>query len=180
VLLAVAACKAAPQPQPPSGASPAPRQVESVAELRGQPAPAFSVEAADGAGTVVVPGSKVTVVMFFGGWSSGSSKGLSALQVLQQRYASSGLEIVAISMDETRQAGVDFARSRGATFRVGWDSWGQRVALRWAQNPYYPNTVFVVDRRGVVRFVHAGGKDGCRADDPIVDDEIGRLLAEAR
>ena len=64
--LLAAACNAAPPQPPPAGASPVPRQVESVAELRGQPAPAFSVEAADGAGTVVVPGSKVTLVMFFG------------------------------------------------------------------------------------------------------------------
>ena len=183
ITAAVTACQPTPKPKPheahaPEDASPPKNAPRSPHDLAGRPAPPFTVEAADREGTIVVPTSKVTLVMFFGGWSQGSSQCLTAVESLYERLGPKGLDVVAVGMDEEKAHAAEFARGRRAKYPIGWDPWGQRVAVQWAQNPYYPNTVILLDRKGVVRFLHLGGKDGCQAGEPGVVDELEHLLGE--
>lgn len=149
----------------------------SAGALLAAPAPPLSVDRIDAAGAVTVAKGRVTLVIFTGSWSEGSKRALHALADLHR--SAPELDVAAISMDEDAELGRAFARSCGATFPVGHDPRGAKAAGAWGQSPFLPNTVFLVDRRGVVRYVGRGGKDGwlpeVASELPV---EVAHLLAE--
>jgi peroxiredoxin len=77
------------------------------------------------------------------------------LEQISRRFREEGLSVVAVSIDDedSRSLVPEFFRQYGGTFPVVWDE-GHRIAnlFRIATDP----TFVLVDRRGVVRFVHHG------------------------
>lgn len=146
-------------------------------DLLGSPAPSTSVPVVDESRSLHVPSGHVTLVVFTGSWSEGSKIALHAVADLGRRFPD--LEIVAVAMDEKVDDARTFARTCGVTFPIAHDPSGAKSASAWGQNPYLPNTVFLVDRKGVVRYVGRGGKDGWL---PEVEREmpaaVEKLLAE--
>lgn len=174
--------------EPPAAASAGPRPNEPLdphemrLRLVGKPARALRLPAASPAGgTVVVPTAEVTVLVFVGSWSHGSLRALRQLRGLHEKHAAEGLRVVAVSMDETMARAREFAEEHaGGRFPVAW-SGGMTAPANdaWIAGPYGgENAVWLLDRTGRVRFVHRGGKDGCAAGDPEVEQQITELLAE--
>jgi len=93
------------------------------------------------------------------------------LEVLYQRYKSRGLAVVAISEDDDPRDFAAFLSPLAITFPAGVDH-TKLTAAHWHVTTM-PST-FVVDRSGVVRFVHAGYADG---DEAELEREIQKLLA---
>jgi cytochrome c biogenesis protein CcmG, thiol:disulfide interchange protein DsbE len=143
--------------------------------LVGGNAPDFSVVAVSGAkGKITLKKlrGKVVIVDFWGTFCEPCKKSFPKLQELNDKYADSGLQIVAISEDEADDKDKirGFAEEFGAKFIIGWDA-DKSVAKH-----YSPTTMpssFVIDRKGRVRFAHAGYHDG---DDVQIDKEIAKLL----
>jgi cytochrome c biogenesis protein CcmG, thiol:disulfide interchange protein DsbE len=132
------------------------------AGLIGNPAPDFNVQAVTGGSGVVSLKSlrgKVVLVDFWGTFCEPCKKSFPKLQNLDTRYHESGLRIVGISEDEAddRDKIPGFAGNYGAKFILGWD---EDKTIARAYRPDTMPTTFVIDRKGVVRYVHVGFHDG--------------------
>jgi cytochrome c biogenesis protein CcmG/thiol:disulfide interchange protein DsbE len=144
--------------------------------LVGNPAPPFELEAVNGAKEKISLDrlrGQVVLVDFWGTFCDPCKKSFPKLQALGERYRADGLKIVGISEDEEDDRGKirPFADAYGAKFALVWDG-DKAVARR-----YGPETMpssFLIDRRGVVRFVHVGFHDG---EEIEVDREIRELIA---
>jgi cytochrome c biogenesis protein CcmG, thiol:disulfide interchange protein DsbE len=136
----------------------------------GKQAAAFSVESLNGNGTMTVQSGKVMIVDFWATWCEPCKKSFPKLQELYSKYKASGLEIAAISEDEDSTGIVEFAKAHGAKFPVGWDS-DKSVATKYS--PGSMPTSFLIDRNGVVRFIHTGYREGEEAQ---IEKELKSLL----
>lgn len=139
--------------------------------LLGAPAPAFEVPRQNGPGTVSLESArgKVALVDFWATWCEPCRESFPAYQALADRHAGS-LEVLAISVDESTEGVGAFAEKAGVKFPVGWDE-GQRVSEEW-KPPGMPSS-FLVDRNGLVRFVHSGFRAG---DEVGLGQEVASLL----
>jgi peroxiredoxin len=140
--------------------------------LVGQKAPDFVVNSMNSKERVALSkySGKVAIVDFWATWCEPCKKSFPKLQELYVKYKASGLEMVAISEDDESNGIKDFAETYGAKFPVGWDD-GKSIAGKW-QIPNMPST-FIVDKSGIVRFVHLGYRDG---EEQEIEKEVKSLL----
>jgi cytochrome c biogenesis protein CcmG/thiol:disulfide interchange protein DsbE len=139
----------------------------------GKPAPEFQLDTANGKGKIDLASlkGKVVFVDFWATWCGPCKESFPKLQELYTKYASSGLEIVGVSEDDENQGIAEFGQAHGnAKFPLGWDS-GKSIAGKY--NPPTMPTTFVVDKDGVVRFVHVGYHDNDQAE---LEKELKSLL----
>ncbi len=140
----------------------------------GSPAPALDLPAAAGSGRVAIPKGKVVVVDFWATWCGPCEKSFPHYRDLYVKYKASGLEIVAVSVDDEgdRSKIPAWLKSHGdPKFLVAWDE-TKTAAKTWGVGQTMP-TAFVVDKDGVVRHVHASFKDG---EEAVLEKEIKALL----
>lgn len=140
--------------------------------LVGSPAPDFKSDSLNGQGKFSVKGmeGKVVIVDFWATWCEPCKKSFPKLQELNVKYKASGLEIIGISEDDEKGGIADFGSTYGSKFPLGWDD-GKSIAGKW-QPKSMPST-FIVDRKGIVRFMHLGFHDG---DEVTLEKEIKSLL----
>src|SRR5271154_6399458 len=140
--------------------------------LIGSPAPDFSGSSVNGKGKVSVKASsgKVLIVDFWATWCEPCKKSFPKLQDLYTRYKTSGMDLIAVSEDDENTGITDFGTSFGAKFPIVWDG-GKAIAGKW-QPKSMPST-FIVDKMGIVRFVHLGYHDGAEAE---IEKEVKSLL----
>jgi peroxiredoxin len=136
----------------------------------GDSAPSFSIDSLNGQGKVAVTPGKVTIVDFWATWCEPCKKSFPKYQELYVKYKASGLEIAAVSVDDEKGSIAAFAKSHGAKFPVGWDN-GKKIAEQY--KPEGMPTAFVIDKNGVVKFVHKGYHDG---EEKELEKEIKGLL----
>jgi len=115
---------------------------------------------------------KVVVVDFWASWCAPCREELPVLDRLQRRYEDHGLVVVGVNIDREESNMTSFLRRTPVSFRVVHDS-GHRVADRY-QPPRMPSS-YVIDKRGVVRFVHAGFR---ASDAQRLEREIRQLLED--
>jgi peroxiredoxin len=146
-----------------------------TSSLLGNPAPEFRVRPmVGGKAPVSLKGlrGKVVLIDFWGTFCEPCKKSFPKLQDLHTRYAASGLQIVGISEDEAEDKDKipGFADSFGAHFPLAWD---EDKAIAKAYKPETMPSSFVVDKKGIVRYAHAGYHDGEEAE---LEKEIAGLL----
>ena len=142
-------------------------------ELVGKAAPEFTLDTANGKGKVDMASlkGKVVFVDFWATWCGPCKESFPKLQELYTKYNASGLEIVGASEDDDNNGIAEFAQAHGnAKFPVGWDN-GKSIAGQY-KPPTMPTT-FVVDKSGIVRFVHVGYHDQDQAE---LEKELKSLL----
>lgn len=141
--------------------------------LANQPAPACQFEplGAHPSAGVEPKANAVRYVDFWASWCLPCAKAFPFMQDLHARYAGQGLEIVAISVDETLEEAEGFLAKHATDFALGLDSKGN--CPRAYQITGMP-TSFLIDRAGVIRYVHTGFRSG---DAKQIEDEIKTLLA---
>jgi cytochrome c biogenesis protein CcmG/thiol:disulfide interchange protein DsbE len=146
--------------------------------LIGNPAPDFTVDAVPGSKGKLSLASfqgKVVIVDFWGTFCDPCKQSFPKLQELNTKYGAQGVEIMGVSVDgEEKKAEIPpFLTMTGAKFDIGQDPDGDKVASQ-----YHPPTMpssFVIDKKGVVRFVHSGWHDG---EQDELDKEIKQLVSE--
>jgi cytochrome c biogenesis protein CcmG, thiol:disulfide interchange protein DsbE len=136
----------------------------------GDKAPTFTIDSLNDQGKATVEPGKVTLVDFWATWCEPCKKSFPKYQELYVKYKASGLEIVAVSVDDEQDGIADFTKNFGAKFPVGWDD-GKKIAEKW--RPEGMPTAFVIDKEGVVRHVHKGYHDG---EEKEIEKEIKDLL----
>jgi len=174
--LAIATCVLAGCAGMTGGGAPAAAAPDATG-LLGNPAPDFSVTTVAGPrGTASLKKlrGKVVLLDFWGTFCVPCKSSFPKLQALNAKYEGAGLQVVGVSEDEAEDKSKvpAFASSYGAKFAIGWDE-DRSIAQR-----YQPETMpssFLIDKKGVVRFVHVGFRAG---DEVEIEKEIQQLLAQ--
>jgi len=121
---------------------------------KGQRAPDFSLPTLKGAPVSLSSlRGKVVLLDFWAQWCEPCKQELPELQKLQQAYAGKNVVVVGVNLDKQRDNAERLAQKLGLTFPVALDPSGG-VAGTY-DLPKMP-TSFVIDQKGLVRFVHEG------------------------
>jgi len=129
------------------------------AQLRpGQPVPPFDTQLLDGK---TLPAAalkgKVVLVVFWATWCPACQRELPQLQKLYESHRARGLEIVALSVDADRFTVEEFWKDHEYTFPVALRGPAQAQAFGPIKGT---PTLFLFDRRGILRMAHLGGIGG--------------------
>lgn len=146
--------------------------VPAAALDRGARAPEIGLNDLDG-NAIRMAGlrNKVVLVDFWASWCAPCREEMPVLERLHNTYKDQGLVIVGVSQDRNVGNIRTFLRQTPVSFPIVHDA-AHAVAGRYAP-PRMPSS-YIIDRRGVVRFVHAGYRDG---DGAAMEREIRGLLA---
>lgn len=139
--------------------------------LVGSPAPAFELADVTGGGdqSLEAYAGKVVIVDFWATWCEPCKQSFPAYQKLVTALGGD-VVVVGISQDDDSKGIAAFVADTGAKFPVVWDD-GKSVAK--AYDPPTMPTAFVLDKSGIVRFVHVGYRAG---DEATLEDEARSLL----
>ena len=144
--------------------------------LVGNPAPNFSAKTVGSKQSVSLKKLRGQVVLidFWGTFCEPCKKSFPKLQELSDKYADNGFRVVAVSEDEAddRDKIPGFADSFGAKFTLAWD---EDKSIARAYKPETMPSSFLIDKRGIVRYVHVGYHNG---EELEIDKEIRELLAK--
>ena len=191
-----AACVAR-MPCPPAGAAPIPRlragsrpaQFLSAAGVllaafaTFTALPAAAVQAGEAAPEVVlvdaagksVPLSSLrgrTVYLdFWASWCGPCRQSFPWMNALHQKYGAAGLTVVALNVDQKRDAADRFLRDLPAQFRIAYDAQG--AAPRAFGIKAMPTSI-LIDPAGMVTLIHDGFRDEDKAE---LEDKIRAALA---
>jgi cytochrome c biogenesis protein CcmG, thiol:disulfide interchange protein DsbE len=113
---------------------------------------------------------KVVLVDFWASWCAPCREELPVLEALYKKYRGQGFEVVAVNQDQSADNVRKFLNSTPLSFSVVHDRGGS-VASRYA--PTKMPSSFILDRKGIVRHVHAGFRASERA---ALDKQIGALV----
>jgi len=116
---------------------------------------------------------KVTLVDFWASWCAPCKASFVTLSRLHQKYASKGLVIIGIGVDDEETDFQGFASKNKAPFTLIHDS--QHKAADFFNPPTMPSS-YLVDRKGVIRYIHKGFKGAKTEAEYIAEIEV--LLAE--
>lgn len=115
---------------------------------------------------------KVVLVDFWASWCGPCRQEMPFLERLHDEYADQGLVVVAVNIDNDESNMRRFLRRTPVSFRVVHDG-RRRVADRY-DPPSMPSS-YLIDERGVVRYVH----EGFRASDArAIERQVKRLLED--
>jgi len=121
---------------------------------KGQKAPNFSLTTLSGKKLSLASlRGKVVLLDFWAQWCEPCKKELPELQKLSAAYASRGVVVVSVNIDKQRENAERMAKLLGVTFEVGLDPAGSVAGMY--DLPKMP-TSFVLDKKGIIRFVHEG------------------------
>ncbi len=116
---------------------------------------------------------QVVLVDFWASWCAPCKASFPAMAKLHADYASRGLIIAAVSIDEKAPAALAFWKKQSPPFATLHDR--EQNLVKQVVVPTMP-TSYLLDRTGKVRFVHEGFHGD--ASDKKVRQEIDALLAE--
>ncbi|HEY2736453.1 MAG TPA: TlpA disulfide reductase family protein [Polyangiales bacterium] len=115
---------------------------------------------------------KVVVIDFWATWCAPCREELPVLQRLYKKYAGQGLVVVGVSVDKEQDNIKEFLQKMPLSFPIVHDS-AHQVSGRFSP-PRMPSS-YIVDRKGIVRYVHGG----YRADDAAeFEKQIQTLLSK--
>ena len=115
---------------------------------------------------------KVVLVDFWASWCGPCKASFPALNRLQEKYASKGLVIIGVGVDDDAAKYKEFSGKMGAKFSIAHDS--AHKAADFFSPPSMPSS-YLTDRKGVIRYVHTGFR-GAKTEAEYTT-EIEELLA---
>lgn len=116
---------------------------------------------------------RVVLVDFWASWCAPCREELPVLETLYRKFRDKGLVVIAVGLDKEAANLAKFLRATPLSFPVVHDADGA-VANRYAP-PKMPSS-FLIDRKGLVRHLHAGFK---ASDKTLLERQIAALLAES-
>jgi cytochrome c biogenesis protein CcmG, thiol:disulfide interchange protein DsbE len=138
--------------------------------LSGAPAPDFKLTARGGQpASISAYAGQVVLLDFWATWCEPCRLSFPEYQALLARYGD-GLVVLGISEDDEDHGIDSFVAEAGTRFPVAWDG-DKAVAQRYQINSM--PTLFIIDRSGLIRFVHSGFRPG---DQSQISAAIDSLL----
>lgn len=137
--------------------------------LLGNPAPDFTLPAQSGGNKASLADAdgKVRLVDFWATWCGPCKASFPKYEALAKKYPD--VVILGISEDDESDGIKDFAQETGATFTLAWD---KEKGVAASYHPETMPTSFIIDKKGLVRFVHAGFREG---DEKQIESELKSL-----
>jgi peroxiredoxin len=134
----------------------------------GKPAPAFTAEDIEGrAIRLVAYRGKYVLLDFWATWCGPCVAEVPRLQAAYQSYHDAGLEIIGISLDESKAAVVDFVKARKIPWRQVHNAGGANDLIEALGVTSIPAT-YLVDREGTIIRLDLRGK--------ALDETLARLF----
>ena len=173
-------------------------QTDAGHELVGRPAPALELDDWLGSRKLEMTDLRGKVVLLRW-WTSGCElcdATAPALRKLQRKYESQGLQIIGVYHPKppgSADLGVvkESVRQKQFTFPIALDSRWSALQRWWLDRKRdYTSVSFLVDRKGIIRYVHPGGEfhegdrgalerhESCNRDFHAIDAELLKLLRE--
>lgn len=147
----------------------------AAAEVRGGDRAAEFIAAKDGRGRRVKLKQyrdKIVVITFGASWCQPCKKELPAWEALARQYKSKGVVFLAMNIDQDLAKGKQFIKDAGLkTMRAVYEPGGDTVKT---YDPPTMPTTYVIDQRGIVRYLHAGYRKG---DASKLAAQLDELLA---
>ncbi len=139
-------------------------------EMIGKPAPAFTLRTVDGCSALSLADMRgqVVIIDFWASWCAPCQRSLPQLAALESGKA--GIRILAINIDDDRANAVEFLKRNRVKLTSLFDE-TKKVADSY-DVPEMPSAL-IIDKKGVVRFVHAGYTE---RDIEIMKKEVEGLL----
>ncbi|MCO4763993.1 MAG: FAD:protein FMN transferase [Myxococcales bacterium] len=137
-------------------------------------APAGAVLKANQAITSQRFAGKVLLVDFWATWCAPCKASLPVYSALQKKYGASGLQVLAVSVDDKAQTAKRFATKHGLSLAMLHDKGGE-LAERYG--PAKMPTAFLIGRDGKVRWIHSGFE---AKDAAIIEAKVAEALGPAR
>ncbi len=136
------------------GACAANRSLPRAATFVGRPVQLAAPDLQGREVDVAAEAGTVRVVDFWATWCEPCRRQFPALERLRRELGPRGLTVYAVSFDEDPAQIPRFLEATPVGFRVLWD----RGGARWASHYDLQRlpTILVVDRAGIIRFVHEG------------------------
>jgi|GEM_PF-511444 len=130
--------------------------VRKPTTLMGQPVPKIDAKSSDGkAIDAKFFKGKVTLVNFFASWCGPCKKEFPFLVNYQKTLGPKGFQVVAFGTDSTEKRSLDFAKQYDPNFAIVADTQSKASGVFGVHS--MPAT-FLVDRKGVIRYLHTGFK----------------------
>ncbi len=139
-------------------------------DLVGKPAPMVSVTDVKGAPVRLTDlRGKYVLIDFWATWCAPCVGEMPRLQAAYAKYHDAGLEIVGVSLDESKAAITDFAKSRGIPWRQVHNASGGADLVDAYGVKTIPAT-FLIDPRGVITRLELRG--------PVLDQTLSKLFQD--
>jgi thiol-disulfide isomerase/thioredoxin len=152
----------------------APQGASAVEE--GQPAPQFAAASLSGNGNVSIAQhrGKVVYVDFWASWCGPCLKAVPAIEKLRQEFPASDFQVIAINVDRDRERAEKFLADHPVGYPSASDPEGKLPAAFGLETM---PTSYLIDRKGVVRYVHRGYRAG---DEAEIREKIRALIGPER
>jgi peroxiredoxin len=130
--------------------------------LIGAKAPDFDLAAQHGSSraSLAAQAGKVVIVDFWATWCDPCKESFPHYQSMLD-HSGGQLAVIGVSVDEEPAGIAQFGQQTGVKFPLAWDD-GQSVSRQYS--PSTMPTSFVIDKNGIVRYVHAGFRSGDEAE----------------
>ncbi len=130
----------------------------AASDLAGQSAPDFALKSATGENLRLSEyRGDVVMINFWATWCGPSRQEMPLLNELFNRYQRVGFNLLGVNIDDDSRRAMQMVEDLGVSFPVLFDE--TKAVSKLYQVEAMPVTV-IVDREGVVRFVHHGYKPG--------------------
>ena len=125
-------------------------------EWVGRPAPEFTLKTLDGRSAVSLSDfrGQVVVIDFWASWCAPCKRSLPKLDVLAAGMK--GVTVLAVNIDDERRNGLEFVKQHRIRLTALHD--GAKEVVAGYDVPAMPSAL-VLDKKGIVRFIHAGYTD---------------------
>lgn len=137
------------------------------------PAPDFTLQSNAGENVrLAEQRGKVVMLNFWASWCGPCRKEMPLLDAMYQRYSSAGFVLYGVNVEEDNTDAKKLLKELGVTFPVLFDTESKASSL---YNVDAMPTTVVIDKKGQVRYVNRGYKDG---DENKYRDQIRELIKE--
>ncbi len=139
----------------------------------GAPAPAFSLTTVSGEpATLSQYQGQVVMLNFWATWCGPCQQEMPLLEQMYKKFKPAGFTLIGVNVDKDAPPVRELLARKPVSFPVALDPSSQ-VSREYRVNEM-PSTV-IIDRKGVIRFIHRGYKPG---DENEYQDRIRQLIRE--
>lgn len=118
--------------------------------------------------------NQIVYVDFWASWCKPCRQSFPFLNEMHQRYASKGLKIIAINLDDNKKAAAAFLKKYPASFTIAYDPEGKTPSKYGLK---VMPTSYLIDRRGQIINIHKGFKeDQAKALENMISQSLNKRL----